>query len=181
MALWFLPGFFGYGEETNDLTFSRSIDVPNGSFNRCFYSRVENAEDAEDLTGQTFMSIIEALPRYQHRGPFTAWVFQIARSRVMDFFRRNPSRVREEADVDGRVFDDRLEKVIQGRTIQRLQLNIQLLDEDERELLRLRFVPDLCWSVRAFIDWWRPMAKRRSARRNPIAPTSSSWTSSCRA
>lgn len=132
---------------------------------RYFYSRVENAEDAEDLTGQTFMSIIKALPRYQHRGQFTAWVFQIARSKVMDFFRRNHSQVREEADIDGRVFDDTLEKVIQGQTIQRLQLNIQLLEEDERELLRLRFVSDFTYLEIAQLLGRKEDAVRKSVNR----------------
>ena len=108
---------------------------------RYFYSRVENAEDAEDLTAQTFMSIIEALPRYQHRGQFTAWVFQIAHSKAMDFFRRNHFRVRQEAEADA--LDEALENVIQRQTVEALKIHIQFLDDDERQLLRLRFVIDL--------------------------------------
>ena len=47
--------------------------------------------------------------------------------------------------MDGMVFDETLEKVIQGQTIETLRMIIQMLDEDERELLRLRFVSDLTY------------------------------------
>ena len=112
---------------------------------RYFYSRVENSTDADDLTAQTFLNVIEALPRYQHRGHFTAWIFQIARSKAMDFFRRNHSDVQKEAGMSGIVFDETLEKVIQGQTVETLRRMIQLLGEEERELLRLRFAVDLSY------------------------------------
>ena len=112
---------------------------------RYFFSRVENAEDADDLTAQTFMSIIEALPHYQHHGQFTAWVFQIAHSKAMDFFRRAQSRVRYEADVEGSASDTVLENVIQRQSVEALKIHIQSLDDEERELLRLRFVAELTY------------------------------------
>lgn len=132
---------------------------------RYFYSRVENAEDAEDLTAQTFMSVIEALPRYQHRDRFTAWIFQIARSKVMDFFRRNHSEVQKDASASDRVFDDTLEKVIQGQTIDTLRVIIKLLKEDERELLRLRFVVDLSYVEIAELVGRKEDAVRKSVNR----------------
>jgi RNA polymerase sigma-70 factor (ECF subfamily) len=132
---------------------------------RYFYSRVENSADADDLTAQTFLSVIEALPRYQHRGQFTAWIFQIARSKAMDFFRRNHSKVQKEADLSGVVFDETLEKVIQGQTVETLRLMIQLLDEDERELLRLRFVVDLSYVEIAALLGRKEDAVRKSVKR----------------
>lgn len=132
---------------------------------RYFYSRVENADDAEDLTAQTFMSVIEALPRYQHRGQFAAWIFQIARSKAMDFFRRNHSQIRREADFEGVVFDNTLDKVIQGQTVETLRLVIQLLEENERELLRLRFVSDLTYVEIADLLGHKEDAVRKSISR----------------
>ena len=112
---------------------------------RYFYSRVENLADADDLAAQTFLSVIEALPRYQHRGHFSAWIFQIARSKAMDFFRRDHSTLQEDVEPGGFIFDETMDQVIQGQTVETLRLKIKLLDEDERELLRLRFVVDLSY------------------------------------
>lgn len=132
---------------------------------RYFYSRVENPADADDLTAQTFLSVIEALPHYQHRGDLTAWIFQIARSKAIDFFRRDHSKVQKEADLSGIVFDETLEKVIQGQTVETLRLMIQLLDEDERELLRLRFVVDLSYVEIAELLGCKEDAVRKSVKR----------------
>jgi len=132
---------------------------------RYFYSRVENTEDAEDLTAQTFMSVIEALPHYQHRGYFTAWIFQIARSKAMDFFRRNHSKVQVEANVNTEVLDETLEKVIRDQAVETLRLHIQSLNEDERELLRLRFVVDLSYVEIAELFGRKEDAVRKSVNR----------------
>ena len=132
---------------------------------RYFYSRVENSADAEDLAAQTFLSVIEALPRYQHRGQFTAWIFQVARSKAMDFFRRNHSTVQHDAEVMGGAFDDTLEQVIQGQDVERLRHLIRYLDDDERELLRLRFVVELSYVEIAELLGRKEDAVRKSVNR----------------
>jgi len=83
----------------------------------------------------------------------------------MDFFRRNHSEVQKDASPSDRVFDDTLEKVIQGQTIDTLRVIIKLLKEDERELLRLRFVVDLSYVEIAELVGRKEDAVRKSVNR----------------
>src|SRR5213592_541790 len=49
---------------------------------------VGNRHDAEDLTTQTFLKMLEAIDRFRWRSvPFSAWLFRIAHNIAMDHFR----------------------------------------------------------------------------------------------
>lgn len=53
--------------------------------------RVGREQDTEDLTSETFLSVVEHLAdfEYRHDGAFAAWIFRIAQNKVNQFFRRN--------------------------------------------------------------------------------------------
>lgn len=110
---------------------------------RYHFSRVGNAADAEDLTSQTFMAVLEALPHYRHRERFTAWMFQIARNKAMDHFRRNHALSAMTEAVADATQADALEAVYQRESRSQLKQLVKQLDEEERELLRLRFTAEL--------------------------------------
>src|SRR5436189_4229566 len=49
---------------------------------------VGNRHDAEDLTTQTFLKMLEAIRRFKWQSaPFSAWLFRIAHNLAMDHFR----------------------------------------------------------------------------------------------
>jgi len=103
------------------------------------YSRVGNAVDAEDLTSQTFIAVIESLPRYQHRGNFPAWIFRIARNKAMDHFRKDHAQDQLHPALADPSHGDTLDVVIKSETNERLRSLLHLLSEEERELIRLRY------------------------------------------
>lgn len=111
------------------------------------YSRVGQARTAEDLTSQVFLEALESLPRYRHRGFFRAWLFSIARHRMLNYHQRRPPEVGIEAVEDlPTPGADPLSQVIHGEEIAGLIRAIQGLKEDDRELLRLRYVAELSFS-----------------------------------
>jgi RNA polymerase sigma-70 factor, ECF subfamily len=60
---------------------------------------VGNRHDAEDLTTQTFLKMLESIGRFRWQSaPFSAWLFRIAHNLAMDHFRAN-KRWQPEEDV----------------------------------------------------------------------------------
>ena len=44
-------------------------------------------DTAEDLTQEVFMKVYHSAPSYQPRAKFKTWLYQIARNRVIDYYR----------------------------------------------------------------------------------------------
>ncbi len=110
---------------------------------RYLHSRVGSVPDAEDLTSQTFLVALESLSRLRQDGRFVPWLFTIARSKAMDSFRRkeNTASIDDVADIP--IGSDPLSEVIQTDQAEALAKLIHALPEDERELLRLRFLAEM--------------------------------------
>jgi len=129
---------------------------------RYLYSRVGNAADAEDLTAQTFMAVIESLPRYRHRGHFSAWIYQIARNKAMDLFRKQRQ---DPIDLpyDTASSDEIMEQVIEGQAYEDLERLLKNLKEEEQELIRLRFTAEL-----SFVEIAQLIGRKEDAVRKSI-------------
>src|SRR5881409_2865042 len=60
---------------------------------RYVYYRVRDDAEAEDLTSDVFMRAMKAIPRYEPRQAFLAWLYRIARNAVIDRARRARTQV----------------------------------------------------------------------------------------
>jgi RNA polymerase sigma-70 factor, ECF subfamily len=100
------PGRLSEREEASLVARAKQDPEAFGLLFEAYYSRVLNfvyrcTQDtalAEDLASNTFLQALRALPRYDHRASFLAWLFRIALNEVRMHWRktaRNRRRVRE--------------------------------------------------------------------------------------
>jgi RNA polymerase sigma-70 factor (ECF subfamily) len=116
---------------------------------RYLYFRTGNSDDAQELTSQVFLAALEGIPRYKHRGLFSTWLFSIARRKAADFHRtryaQSPYKFSQSTTVSDPE-DDPLTLVIAQEYLNQLKELLSMLNENEREILRLRFAGKLQFS-----------------------------------
>ena len=104
--------------------------------------RVGDEGDAEDLTAEVFLKMVEALPAYQPSGaPFEAWLYRIASARVIDFYRRRGRRpqveLSEQLPGTGPLPEERL---YHKQEAAELRAALASLSPEHQNVLILRFV-----------------------------------------
>ena len=142
----------------------RIYDAYISSIYRYHYSRVGNAADAEDLTSQTFIAVLENLSRYKFRGYFSAWIFRIAHNKSIDLCRARQRNL-DEIPLHIAHDDNVLEKIIKGQTYEELSALLRSLTKEEREVIRLRYVAQLSYVEIAGMLGRKEDAVRKSLKR----------------
>jgi RNA polymerase sigma-70 factor (ECF subfamily) len=105
--------------------------------------RVNDSHLAEDLTADVFTKALQSLGRYEDQGkPFVAWLYRIARARVIDHYRRTDRRP-VESDVEDEplpIDPDMDAPMIRRQAAQALRAAIAELTDDQQQVIILRFV-----------------------------------------
>src|SRR5256886_4251382 len=103
---------------------------------------VGNRHDAEDLTTQTFLKMLESIGKFRWRAaPFSAWLFRIAHNLAMDHFRAT-KRWQPEEEVpepdpgEGSAAEEEALESIGRKSMFDL---IEKLSHDQQQVLTLKF------------------------------------------
>jgi RNA polymerase sigma-70 factor (ECF subfamily) len=112
---------------------------------RFMYYRTKNQAVAEDLTAEVFAQMIQSIHRYEDRGlPFGAWLFSIARARLVDYIRKQKRREILHLDdllpISNPRQETSPEQVLDEARFVSL---LRPLTEQQREIIILRFVGEL--------------------------------------
>ncbi|CAN5183398.1 sigma-70 family RNA polymerase sigma factor [soil metagenome] len=107
---------------------------------------VGNRHDAEDLTTQTFMKMLESIKRFRWQSsPFSAWLFRIAHNLAMDHFRAN-RRWQPEEEVPEPIGESEPSAeaaALQSIGRQSMLELIEDLSQEQKQVLTLKFVFNL--------------------------------------
>lgn len=113
---------------------------------RYILARTGNTYDAEDLTEDVFIKVLEALDRFQWReAPFSAWLFRIAHNALISQRRKQTARGPTSQLNDGLPVDAAgPEELVESRlAISEVMEAAQKLPEAQRQVISLRFAAGL--------------------------------------
>lgn len=122
-----------------------------------FVSRyLGDPEDARDVTQEVFFKLYAALDSYDPKYRFSTWAFRIAGNAAIDHLRRKriralPLELPSDDESEGRRIDpvdgkpDPLEDLARSRLREALDLAIEKLPDDYRELISLRHYGELAY------------------------------------
>ncbi len=117
---------------------------------------VNNKDDAQDLTVETFGKAFQKLDKYQPEFAFSTWLFRIATNNCIDFIRKkklNTLSIDRMIDEDGnnhplQIKSDTLnpeETSIKKQQSQELKLIVEGLPQRYRNLITLRYFEELSY------------------------------------
>jgi RNA polymerase sigma-70 factor, ECF subfamily len=106
------------------------------------FMQMGDAQASEDLASDVMLKMIESIQKYTFRGlPFGAWVFRIARNRLIDLHRRR--RRRGEVDLSGSLSSALASpQALAERALERGQIQVALkhLTDEQRQVIVLKFI-----------------------------------------
>lgn len=103
------------------------------------YYKTTHKQTAEDLTSKTFIKAWQNINKFDtNKGTFSAWIYQIARNNVIDYYRTQKSSINIE-DVWDLSNDDNMTKQLDDNNkLAEVKEYLKDLKADQREIVIMR-------------------------------------------
>jgi RNA polymerase sigma-70 factor (ECF subfamily) len=108
---------------------------------RFVYQRTGTKDEAFDITQQVFIQAMMALDKYESRGfPFSSWLYRIALNEISSRYRKSKNqRTINIDDTSVQNVMGEINEPVSEEKVDLLLIAMQELDEDEVQLLEMRF------------------------------------------
>lgn len=115
-----------------------------GDIFRFILRRASDRELTADLTQETFLKAMLALPKYQHRGlPFRAWLYRIALNELRMHWRKKKEVLIDLSFTQVKGLSEEFDLRLDEDDAQRLARALNQLDEARAQLIQLRYMDGL--------------------------------------
>ena len=123
--------------------FAKIVDMYASRCYGYFYRLTGKRDVSDDLLSELFVKLTEKIGSYKG-GSFEGWLFRIASNIFHDYLRGKQRRTRMLDARKSRLGSEITEVKVSGaETIDKLQIQVERLDADTRELIMLRFYSQL--------------------------------------
>lgn len=112
---------------------------------RYIYFRINNRQEAEDLTQAVFLKIWLALPDFEikEKNQFFSWCFAIARNSVIDFWKKKKEILLEDARIEPVAEENFLNSIDAKKAGETARKAILFLNGEQQEVIIMKFINDL--------------------------------------
>ena len=115
---------------------------------RYVYFKTGNPNDAEDITEDVFLRMLESINSFRWKGhPFSSWLFRIAHNLIVDHFRKRSRQKNTPLDDAGELAgasSHQLEADLDIKlSVERVQVAMEGLTNLQKEVMSLRFAAGL--------------------------------------
>lgn len=122
-------------------------DLYNAYFERIYgfiFYRVSHKETAEDLTEDVFVKVFNKLRGLEELKAFEGWLFQIARNKVIDYYRAKKATVPLEEIENTLEYETNVVDVVNLQTQQIMFIKLlKELTPEQQQVIKLKFLEDI--------------------------------------
>lgn len=104
--------------EGDQIAFAQLIKRWQNRLINFFYRSTGNRADSEDLAQETFIELHKASQRYKSQGTFNAFIFTLARRRLIDGYRKKARRPLDYVDPGEYLMQSKAEEIDHTREIE---------------------------------------------------------------
>lgn len=111
---------------------------------RFTYYRTSHKETAEDLTEEVFVKVFDKLKGLEQLAAFEGWLFQIARNKVIDYYRSKKQNVALEEVENTLEYETNIIDIVNLKTEQMVFIKLlKELNPEQQQVIKLKFLEDI--------------------------------------